>query len=261
MPAGVTVSGCIAGDVLAIEAGGSRRVWRVDSAGCGTPVLAEVGRLSLDVVSIAFAHGRLFAIDWGSVFYELDTATFQVIGTGTDLYPSGDTQIGGLAFNGTDTWYLTNGRSSNLISLADPPADAGWHIVGNTGLNFRNSGLEMVGNQLWGALQVQDANNTLVVGNFNLQNGAFAQVWQVTTGLMDSVGFVAFQLPSISRGDTNCDGAVNLLDVPSFVLALLSAPDYVAAFPTCAYLNADVSEDCRVNGDDIQPFVNRLLGH
>lgn len=61
-------------------------------------------------------------------------------------------------------------------------------------------------------------------------------------------------------GDVNCDGAVNVLDINAFVLAITDQAAYTAAYPDCIYLNADLSGDNRVNILDINPFITLLAG-
>lgn len=56
-------------------------------------------------------------------------------------------------------------------------------------------------------------------------------------------------------GDLNCDGEMNLLDVQSFIEALLA----VDTFSGCDVKLADVSLDGDVNGRDIISFVEALL--
>lgn len=260
VPSGVTVAGCAAGDVLAVEEGDGGRFWRVDAAACGTPLLAPVGRLpaTTGVSSIAFAHGQLYGIGGGGVFRQFDPNTFAEVGTGIHV-TTGNTSIGGLAYDGSGTWYITNGGDSRLYRFPDPPTAASWFPIGDAGLNYDKSGLEMYAGQLWGALRVQTTGH-LLIGAFDVQTGHFSQVWDVASGASLNVGFVAFAPPAISRGDINCDGHVDAGDVSPFVLALTNPPAYVAAYPGCGILNADMNGDCSENGLDIQPFVNELVG-
>jgi endonuclease/exonuclease/phosphatase family metal-dependent hydrolase len=62
------------------------------------------------------------------------------------------------------------------------------------------------------------------------------------------------------RGDLNCDGLVNGLDISSFVLALLDPAAYAAQYPDCSTFNADFSGDGSVTSLDIDAFVAALLG-
>lgn len=193
VPAGVSGVGFGEGNVLAVESGTEGRFWRVDSARAGTPLLVEVGRLprEVDVTSIAFAHGQLFAIDSpGAVFRELSITTFEQIGDSIELRPTADSS-GGLAFDGADTWYITNAEVNRLIRVDDPPTPESWMGIGeNVGVGFANSGLEMHAGQLWGGLRSADR---IVIGTLNVQTGQFSQVWNVAAAPQpSSLGYVAF---------------------------------------------------------------------
>jgi hypothetical protein len=66
--------------------------------------------------------------------------------------------------------------------------------------------------------------------------------------------------PSITLlGDTNCDGAVNGLDVGPFVLALTDPAAYTAAHPDCNIASGDFDGSSSVDTPDIQLFVDLLL--
>ena len=65
--------------------------------------------------------------------------------------------------------------------------------------------------------------------------------------------------PQPTPGDTNCDGIVDFDDINPFVLALTGAGGYYAAYPDCAYENADCNGDGAVDFDDINPFVALLV--
>lgn len=60
---------------------------------------------------------------------------------------------------------------------------------------------------------------------------------------------------STITGDTNCDLAVNFLDINPFVLALTSPAGYAAQYPECRHLNADITQDGVVDFLDINAFV------
>ncbi|TWT42408.1 hypothetical protein RAS1_35400 [Phycisphaerae bacterium RAS1] len=66
--------------------------------------------------------------------------------------------------------------------------------------------------------------------------------------------------PCAIVGDTNCDGAVNVLDINPFILALSDPAAYAAAYPTCEIANGDVNGDGNVDVLDINPFVALLSG-
>ncbi len=65
-------------------------------------------------------------------------------------------------------------------------------------------------------------------------------------------------LPSTAlaqNGDMNCDGAVDVADIPLFVQALLEDSD----FGGCDINRADMNADTLIDGLDTQPFVAALL--
>ncbi|MCK6485592.1 MAG: hypothetical protein L6R00_15800 [Phycisphaerae bacterium] len=68
--------------------------------------------------------------------------------------------------------------------------------------------------------------------------------------------------PDCPRGDINCDQIVNAADVPLFVDALLSAQPLSACESYTANVNGDIDGGgaSRVDGDDVQAFVDCLLG-
>ena len=70
----------------------------------------------------------------------------------------------------------------------------------------------------------------------------------------------ALVLGNWPRGDLNCDGVVNFLDINPFVLALTGQAAYQAQYPNCNWLNADANGDGVVNFADINPFVALLSG-
>ncbi len=61
------------------------------------------------------------------------------------------------------------------------------------------------------------------------------------------------------RGDLNCDGAVNINDVPGFTQAMVDEDGYRAANAGCDPMNADLNADGVIDARDIQEFTNRLL--
>jgi hypothetical protein len=75
----------------------------------------------------------------------------------------------------------------------------------------------------------------------------------------DMAAFLEHQQPPRHPGDLNCDGSVNFDDINPFVLALTGAGGYYAAYPDCAYENADCNGDGAVDFDDINPFVALLV--
>ncbi len=70
----------------------------------------------------------------------------------------------------------------------------------------------------------------------------------------------AFEFRSPPMGDLNCDGAVNAVDIPALILALLDPPGYAAAYPNCDGDLADLNCDSVVDVLDVDPFVALLVG-
>lgn len=60
------------------------------------------------------------------------------------------------------------------------------------------------------------------------------------------------------RGDLNCDGQVNILDVNPFVLALSDPAEYQSAWPDCDRNLADANLDGQLNVLDINSFVELI---
>jgi hypothetical protein len=98
-------------------------------------------------------------------------------------------------------------------------------------------------------------------------NGSFAAVELINPppGLAMNVvyepGQVRLVVPGgpVMRGDMNCDGAVDLLDIEPFALALVNADAYSAAYPLCNPMNADMNVDAVADGRDVPDFVLELL--
>lgn len=65
--------------------------------------------------------------------------------------------------------------------------------------------------------------------------------------------------PLLYRGDANCDGVINNFDIEAFVLSVLDAPAYAAAFPNCGGGRTDINGDGATNNFDIDPFVACLV--
>jgi hypothetical protein len=88
------------------------------------------------------------------------------------------------------------------------------------------------------------------------------QYWTVTAATVNTVA-ASFSFTigsSYTRGDVNCDGAVNSFDIDPFVIALTNPSGYAAQYPTCNILSADANCDGAVNSFDIDPFVRCLTG-
>lgn len=62
-----------------------------------------------------------------------------------------------------------------------------------------------------------------------------------------------------SKGDTNCDGLLNNLDIDGFVQALTFPDQYIAVHPNCPILNSDIDNNGFVTNFDIDPFVAMIV--
>ncbi len=65
---------------------------------------------------------------------------------------------------------------------------------------------------------------------------------------------------ALVRGDINCDGVIDFMDIDAFVLALSDPAGYAAAYPDCNWLSADCNGDGTVDFADINAFVALLGG-
>ena len=68
-----------------------------------------------------------------------------------------------------------------------------------------------------------------------------------------------------ARGDLNCDGVINALDIEPFLVALFDPDEYPVRFPDCDIDLADINQDGRIDALDIdaldiEPFLRLLFG-
>ena len=87
---------------------------------------------------------------------------------------------------------------------------------------------------------------------------------QMLIGLVVVLAVPGLVQAQYARGDLDCDGSMNGLDIDPFVLALTSTPpgytEYYAQYPGCDAMLADVDCNGSINGLDIDPFVQCLTG-
>lgn len=90
--------------------------------------------------------------------------------------------------------------------------------------------------------------------------------WPVSPAAVNLAGAsFSFEVVDELRGDLNCDGLVNTADISHFVQALVDPAGYDAdhdgsPHPVCLRSRADLNDDTREDGEDIQSFVDLLLG-
>ncbi|TWT42018.1 Trypsin [Phycisphaerae bacterium RAS1] len=111
---------------------------------------------------------------------------------------------------------------------------------------------------------VNDNGTWKLLGISAIVNGCYA-VRCGATGAMrldDFNGYRAWVFSHLEiRGDLNCDGAANVLDINPFVLALIDPTGYEQQFPGCPISNGDIDGDGSTNVLDINPFIDLLVGN
>ncbi len=244
VPAGAVVTGCRAGDVIALQGGLNRdRIWRVDHARAGTPRLVEIGRApdGLSGNDLAFAHGRLFTLE-GFLFYELSTSDFSQVGSSTDLWPGETGGSGGLAFDG-GFWYIAKQgapSANRIIRFGNPPGPDNRVPLGPSGVNIGNNDLEMYGGVLWGAM---NTGGRVAVGSFDVESGGFTQAVDVAASRMEMIGLAA-----LCPADFNGDAAVNSQDFFDFLGAFFEESP-----------GGDFNGDDAVNSQDFFDFLGAFF--
>ena len=73
------------------------------------------------------------------------------------------------------------------------------------------------------------------------------------------MGAYEYQPPFV-LGDLNCDGIVDVTDIAPFALALTNPAAYQLQYPGCSPSRADINLSGNINGRDIQPFIELLVG-
>lgn len=60
--------------------------------------------------------------------------------------------------------------------------------------------------------------------------------------------------------DPGCDGTFDINDIDAFVKALIGPAEFAVNYPSCYYGSADINGDGLVDGRDVGPFVQLLVG-
>ncbi|MBN2446486.1 MAG: trypsin-like peptidase domain-containing protein [Phycisphaerae bacterium] len=93
---------------------------------------------------------------------------------------------------------------------------------------------------------------------YRIGNGAFAysgwnvddiEIWGLAPGDPDPLG------------DMNCDGSVDVFDIDAFVMAIIDADAFAAAYPMCDINSGDCNGDSTVDIFDIDAFVGLITGN
>lgn len=131
--------------------------------------------------------------------------------------------------------------SAGQVGPRDEPFEIDWYTIDGGGEMFSTGG----DFELSGTIGQPDANVVVMTGgDFELLGGFWAD-------------------PCIDqlRGDANCDGSINILDIDVFVLALIDPEGYNSAYAPCTWNCAcDMNYDGSINSLDIDPFVDLLTG-
>jgi hypothetical protein len=100
----------------------------------------------------------------------------------------------------------------------------------------------------------------LVLGSLvlDIQANELKVHFVTSTGAINDCFTMYKGVPS-GPADLNCDGGVNLLDIPPFVLSLLDPVGFADQYPACHLDNADLNNDFSIDGSDIFPFISQLL--
>lgn len=121
---------------------------------------------------------------------------------------------------------------------------------------WRRNGVDLVnGGRIGGA-----TTTNLTITNLNAADSGNYTL--VATSICDQTTSSQAAVVSVqcyTRGDCNCDGAVDNFDVDAFVLALVNPLGYVLDYPGCSTLSADVNNDGSVTNLDIDPFISCLI--
>ncbi|HKQ48133.1 MAG TPA: hypothetical protein VJZ71_08705 [Phycisphaerae bacterium] len=113
-----------------------------------------------------------------------------------------------------------------------------------------------------------DANGNLLDHQFNSGGGNFVALstpqpviarLEMQCILQGIDNFTFSEPVAVLRGDMDCNGLLEIEDVEPFVLALINAPAYMAAYATCDIRRADMNCDRKEDGLDVQGFTDALV--
>ncbi|MBK9127920.1 MAG: agmatine deiminase family protein [Phycisphaerales bacterium] len=85
-----------------------------------------------------------------------------------------------------------------------------------------------------------------------------SSAWAYSGWNIDDVELIG--IPTLTPGDTDCDGDIDFDDIDPFIAALSGEAAYLAQYPDCYWLNADCNGDGLVDFNDIDAFVSLLGG-
>lgn len=176
--------------------------------------------------------------------------------------------FGGVAFEGEDivakrdTWELP---SSPPPTISQQPSDVAAPVGGTAHFSVTADGT---------SLTYQWYKDDAPLNNDGRINGAFEATLSIAALTTDDNGVYrvvvngncggaasnSADLHVWSRGDMNCDGAVNNFDIDPFVQALIDPVGYAATYPDCSTIIGDIDASGALNNFDIDPFVSLIVG-
>lgn len=250
------------GFVLAIDSlSGGQNVLNTASVGDLPNGLAELHGLQFDS---GFAPDRLLFINTFSGNIYVDAVTLPT-GSGATKTYRGQGAVGdgdGLLSGGTNPYGLQVAMNNS-------------NTAGVTGTSAAAAATATTGFELfvpYEDLGIADPGAAVAVACFiTRDDGHVSNQWLPglgggvgNLGLAPNLSLVAgpqfAQLPPIWVGDLNCDGALNVLDINPFTLAISDPVAYVQQFPNCLIQAGDANGDGNVDVLDINPFVALLIG-
>jgi len=216
-----------------------------------------VGGTDIDVGSRATPT----IVDWNSdgkkdlVVGALDGKVYIFINEGTDTEPDFNSQT--LAQNSGVDLIVPSSRSSPHVLDTDGDGKKDL-LVGNTNgqlLLYTNTGTDEAPS-FSGYTAVESEGNPIDLSA--TRSRPFVADW-TGDGMMDVLIGVSdgkVYLYQNVLGDMDCTGVVDLDDMLLFVEALIDPANYTG----CDINRGEMNGDGKVNGLDVQPFVDRLLG-
>jgi hypothetical protein len=260
VPPGVQMSGAGPGDIIAVTSNTPNTLYKILNAKSGTPTLVQIGTLAANTSSVGFANGQLFTIDSGGLVQRFDPTTYTQIGASIDV-TSTVTNLGGLTFDGNQTWYALSSAPNALYRFPMPITTNSLTLVGTTALDIGACGIEMFEGQVWMGTKI-GAN--LIIGPWNTQTGQFTTRWQIPTAFSGNTGFVTFSGSFVSCDslDFNNDTITpDSADLDDFIAVLSGGPSACSTFPTPGCNDLDFNNDAIFpDSADLDSFISRLAG-
>ena len=184
-------------------------------------------------------YGLTTAVDWSGT-HEVEHNCF--FGNTADC-------VGGPPAIGVPVWTNVNGD----------PCDLFYNIFLDPELVSSDPNLAFDPRLIGGSPCIEAGTNT-IPGPCETDLDGLFRVWDGNGDGTELVDIGACEFGSLVLGDVNCDNVLDFGDVNAFVDALIDLPDYYAAYPDCDHLRGDMDRNGDVGFEDINPFVDFLMG-